>query len=225
MIKTAMILAAGRGKRMRPLTDNCPKPLLKVAGKALIQYHLEALARAGITKVVINHAWLGEQIEEFVKSGSQFGLEVKYSAEQEALETGGGICNALPLLGTEPFLVINGDVWTSMDVGHCQLAEDKLAHLVMVDNPEQHLDGDFHLINDEVDDYGAPKLTFSGIGVYHPKLFDNCPTGRFSLPVLLREAMEKKQVSGEHFKGHWYDIGRPARLTELEQKILSGEIS
>jgi len=220
-----MILAAGRGKRMRPLTDNRPKPLLHLAGKPLIQYHLEALAKAGITKVIINHAWLGEQIEAFVKTGNQFGLEVEYSAEQEALETGGGICKALPLLGTEAFLVINGDVWTTMDVGSYQLPEGKLAHLVMVDNPDQHLEGDFHLIKGEVDDIGEPKLTFSGIGIYHPTLFDNCPTGRFSLPVLLRKAMEKNLVSGEHYQGHWYDIGRPARLAELEQKILKGDMT
>lgn len=224
MVKTAMVLAAGRGERLRPLTDRCPKPLLKIAGKPLLQYHLEALAKVDITQIVVNHAWLGEQIIDTIGSGKQFGVSIQYSKEQEALETGGGVFKALPLLGEEPFLVINGDIWTNMDLSDLKLPKGKLAHLIMVNNPEQHPEGDFHLSHGEIDQFNLPKLTFSGIGIYHPDLFKDCTGGRFSLADLLRKVMPEHCVSGELFQGHWFDVGTPERLNELEQKMLNGEI-
>lgn len=224
MIKTAMILAAGRGKRLRPVTDQCPKPLLKVGGKSLLQYHLEAIDKAGVTNVIINHAWLGEQIIATIGAGEQFVFSIQYSKEVQALETGGGIFKALPLLGTEPFLVINADVWTDFDLASLQLPKGKLAHLIMVDNPEQHPEGDFHLENGLLDDLNKPRLTFSGIGIYHADLFNGCQQGSFPLAPLLRQAMKHQQVSGEHYSGHWYDIGTPERLNRLDQQITNGDI-
>lgn len=225
MINTAMILAAGRGERLRPITDHCPKPLVKLAGKPLIQYHLESLQRAGITRVVINHAWLGEQIVESLSDGSEFGVSIHYSKEQQALETGGGIFQALPLLGDEPFLVINGDIWTDFKPEGLELPEGKLAHLVMVDNPPQHPEGDFQLDKGILRESEQQKLTYSGIGIYHPALFKGCEPGRFSVVPLLRQAMQQQKVSGEHYRGHWYDIGTAERLDELHQKLISGEIT
>jgi len=215
----AMILAAGRGERMRPLTDNTPKPLLQVGGKRLIEYHLESLAAAGFSSVVINHAYLGEQIEQTLGDGSRYGLAISYSAEGEALETGGGIFHALPLLGDEPFLVINGDVWTDYPYAHLRDCPVEMAHLVMVDNPPQHPEGDFVLQQGRVRHDGATKLTFSGIGVYHPRLFLQCRGGAFALAPLLREAMDEEKVTGEHYRGQWFDIGTPERLEMLEQRL------
>ncbi len=216
----AMILAAGRGERMRPLTDRTPKPLLTVAGKPLIQYHLERLARAGVREVVINHAWLGGQIEQALGDGRRFGLHIRYSPEPEgALETGGGILRALPLLAGEAFLVINGDVWCDCPLAPLLHPPFGLAHLLLVDNPPHHPAGDFHLAGDRVQAAGEPRLTFSGIGVYRPALFAGCEPGAFPLAPLLRRAMRAGQVSGEHYRGRWLDVGTPARLQALERML------
>lgn len=215
----AMILAAGRGERMRPLTDHTPKPLLPVAGKPLIEYHIEALARAGVDSIVINVAWLGQQIVDTLGSGERFGVELRFSREEPAaLETAGGIHRALPLLGDEPFVVVNGDVWTDYPLaGLTQPAG--LAHLVLVDNPPHHEQGDFVLDDGRIVDGGGQRLTFSGIGVYHPSLFAGLPDGPQPLGPLLRAAIARGQVSGEHYRGRWVDVGTPARLEQLERMV------
>jgi MurNAc alpha-1-phosphate uridylyltransferase len=219
----AMILAAGRGERMRPLTDHCPKPLLPVAGRPLITYTLERLVRAGYGTVVINTAHLGAQIRETL--GAEYaGTRLLYSEEPEgALETAGGIRQALPLLGDAPFLVVNGDVWCEHPLhppAEQLLAESgPLAHLVLVDNPPHHPQGDFRLSGSQISlDTGIP-LTFSGIGWYHPALFAGLPEGRRPLGPLLREAIDGGRVSGEHYAGDWRDIGTPERLATLEADI------
>lgn len=217
----AMILAAGRGNRMRPLTDHTPKPLLVAGGRPLIQHHLERLAAAGIREIVINHAHLGEQIETRLGDGGHFGVHIRYSVEPTALETGGGIFNALPLLGPDPFLVINGDIWTDWDPADARLAESDLAHLVLVENPPHHPRGDFCLIDGRVHPDGDPRLTFSGIGLYSPALFEGCRPGAFPLAPLLRRAMLDGRVGGERHAGHWFDIGTPERLAKLD-RFLSG---
>jgi MurNAc alpha-1-phosphate uridylyltransferase len=221
-IRTAMILAAGRGERMRPLTDATPKPLLVAGGRRLIEHHLDALAQAGIRNVVINHAHLGAQIEATLGDGSAYGLRIRYSPEAEALETGGGIFRALPLLGAAPFLVVNGDVWTDCDLGHLRLGANDLAHLVLVDNPPHHPQGDFALQNGRLGVDGPVRLTFSGIGAYRPTLFDGCFPGRFPLAPLLRAAMVRGAVGGEHHTGRWMDIGTPERLAELDRLLGGG---
>ncbi len=214
----AMILAAGRGERMRPLTDHTPKPLLAAGGKPLIVWHIERLARAGITELVINHAHLGAQIEQALGHGAQWGVSIQYSPEKVALETAGGIAYALHLLGEAPFLVINGDVYTDIDYASVQLTQDKLAHLVLVDNPDQHPDGDFCLRHGLVEAEGADKLTFSGVGVYHPHLFQTVTKGEpEKLAPLLRQAMQTGHVSGQHHHGVWHDIGTPERLLQLDR--------
>lgn len=215
----AMILAAGRGERMRPLTDSTPKPLLRAGGRRLIEYHLENLAQAGIREVVINHAHLGEQIEQVLGDGSRYDVSIVYSAEGKALETGGGIFNALPLLGEAPFLVINGDIWCDYPYARLIKREVALAHLVLVDNPPQHSTGDFVLEDGRVHDSQGGRLTFSGIGLYHPRLFDGCEVGAFALAPLLRRAMAAGQVSGEHYCGRWFDIGTPERLQQLDRLL------
>lgn len=213
----AMILAAGRGERMRPLTDHTPKPLLQVGGKPLIVWHLERLAHAGFKEVVINHAHLGEQIESALGDGSNFGLHIQYSPEKTALETAGGIVNALPLLGSGPFLVLNGDVFCEMDFSNLHLEDGKLAHLVLVDNPPQHTQGDFSLVDGILKNIAEKKLTFSGVGIYRPELFNRVVRGDSAkLAPLLRQAMEMHQVTGEHFTGVWHDIGTPERLYALD---------
>jgi len=218
----AMILAAGRGERMRPLTDTLPKPLLKVAGKMLIEYHLEKLSAANITEVVINHAWLGEKIEQALGDGSRYGLNIQYSAEGEALETAGGILNALPLLrGTnnskEAFIVINGDIFCDYDISLLPSTLSGLAHLVLVDNPAHNPDGDFELSDtSKVEQSGNNKKTFSGIGVYHPDLFKDYPNGKLALAPVVRAAMDQQLVTGELHQGLWHDIGTPERLAELD---------
>jgi MurNAc alpha-1-phosphate uridylyltransferase len=220
-VTTAMILAAGRGERMRPLTDHTPKPLLPVADRPLIVWHIERLARAGIRDLVINHAHLGQQIEQALGDGSRWGVRIRYSAEGEgrALETGGGIRRALPLLGEAPFLVINADVWTDLDPARLYLGAGTLAHLVLVDNPAHHPDGDFHLCNGWLQADGEPRLTYSGIGVYSPSLFADCEPGAFPLAPLLREAIGRGQVSGEHHRGRWIDVGTPQRLDALRAML------
>jgi MurNAc alpha-1-phosphate uridylyltransferase len=216
----AMILAAGRGERMRPLTDHTPKPLLEVGGKPLIQYHVEALARAGISDLVVNHAHLGEQIEAFLGDGGRWGLSITYSPEPPgALETGGGIFNALPLLGTEPFLVVNGDVWSDCDLSRISCPEGKLAHLILVENPSHNPGGDFGLQDGVVSNDGVGRLTFSGIGVYSPELFSDCKAGVFPLAPLLRQAATIGRVSGEQHCGSWIDVGTPQRLDELDSYL------
>ena len=216
----AMILAAGRGERMRPLTDQTPKPLLKVGGKPLIQYHIEALRDAGFRELVVNHAHLGNQIVERLGDGAQFGVHIDYSAEAEgALETGGGIKQALPLLGEQPFLVINGDIWTDYPYQQLYREPEGLAHLVLIDNPPHHPEGDFQLNGRRLSAEGKRKLTFSGIGLYQPDLFADSPDGAFPLAPLLRRAMQAGQVSGEYFQGRWLDIGTPQRLAELNREL------
>jgi MurNAc alpha-1-phosphate uridylyltransferase len=222
----AMILAAGRGERMRPLTDTIPKPLLMVAGKMLIEYHLQNLAGAGVTEVVINHAWLGQQFPEKLGNGDRYNLKINYSDEGgTALETAGGIIKALPLLGGEPFIVVNGDIWTDYD--YRQLGKtEKLIHLVLVDNPEHHPDGDFALSDEGIvlDQYQAqsnqvPLLTYSGIGVFSPEIFTKLDSGVQPLAPVIRQAITQQQVSGEYYSGSWWDIGTPARLQELDKLI------
>ncbi len=220
----AMILAAGRGNRMRPLTDQTPKPLLIAGGRPLIQHQIERLAGAGFRELVINHAHLGHRIESALGDGAQLGISIRYSAEGEgqALETGGGIFKALPLLGPEPFLVVNGDVWTDFNFHALALAEGDLAHLVLVENPSHHQRGDFALVEGRVQAQGEPRFTFGGIGVYRPELFAGCPGGAFPLAPLLRAAMEQDRVSGQLYRGHWYDIGTPERLDALDRWLRSG---
>ena len=225
----AMILAAGRGNRMRPLTDRVPKPLLEAGGRPLIHYHLERLAAAGIHDIVINHAHLGEQIEAALGDGHHLGVHIRYSPEQTALETGGGIFKALPLLGPDPFLVINGDIWSDIDLVGLHLSGNDLAHLVLVDNPPHHPSGDFVLRDGRVQADGdqaeagridaSRRLTFSGVGVYSPGLFAGCRPGAFALAPLLRDAMAQGRVGGGHHRGHWLDIGTPERLSELDRLL------
>lgn len=219
----AMILAAGRGERMRPLTDHTPKPLLRAGAHTLIEYHILGLVQAGIRQLIINHAHLGGQIETALGDGSRYGVEIRYSAEGEALETGGGIFRALPLLGDAPFVVVNGDVWTDYSFARLS-APAALAHLVLVDNPPHHPAGDFVLLPDgRVSDADGPRLTFSGIGVYRPELFAACRPGKFPLAPLLRAAMAAGQVSGEHYRGGWVDVGTPERLTALDRRLAGNE--
>jgi MurNAc alpha-1-phosphate uridylyltransferase len=224
-----LLLAAGRGERMRPLTDNLPKPLLTIQNKSLLAWHLEALAKSGIQNTVINHAWLGEKIEASLGDGHQFGLNIQYSPEGTALETAGGIRKALPLLCPEDyFLVINGDVFSpNLPITSFLEVVPKLrsathqvlAHLIMVPNPIQHPDGDFYLKGSVVSDHlsvGAEKLTFSGIGIYHKDLFKELEIGTSAkLAPLLIRAMEQNKVSGEKYAGPWHDVGTPQRLQEL----------
>jgi len=215
-----MILAAGRGERMRPLTDTLPKPLLPLAGRPLIDYHLRALAAAGVREVVINHAHLGHRLEDALGDGSRWGLAIAWSPEGEALETGGGIHRALPLLGEAPFIVVNGDIWTDFDFSGLPVEPAGLAHVVLVDNPAHHPAGDFTLADGRVREGGGPRLTFSGIGGYRPALFAGCAPGRFPLGPLLRAAMARDEVSGEHYRGRWVDVGTPERLAALEAELL-----
>ncbi|WP_455921979.1 N-acetylmuramate alpha-1-phosphate uridylyltransferase MurU [Pseudomonas putida] len=215
----AMILAAGKGERLRPLTLHTPKPLVRAGGVPLIEYHLRALAAAGFTEVVINHAWLGQQIEDHLGDGARFGVSIRYSAEGEPLETGGGIFQALPLLGVEPFVVVNGDIWTEYDFARLRQPLEGLAHLVLVDNPDHHPVGDFALQGSQVSEAGESRLTYSGISVLHPALFAGCTAGAFKLAPLLREAMAAGKVSGEHFGGRWVDVGTHERLAEVETLV------
>ncbi|MBI3576308.1 MAG: nucleotidyltransferase family protein [Gammaproteobacteria bacterium] len=216
-----MILAAGRGERMRPLSDRIPKPLLPVAGKALLVHLIESLARAGLRDLVVNYAHLGRQIADYLGDGGQFGARIAYSPEPEGgLETGGGIFQALPLLDSDPFLVVNGDIWTDYPFINLSKTLDGLVHLVLVDNPSHHPQGDFHLDGGRVEAGGTPRLTFSGIGVYRRRLFEHCAPGRFPLVPVLRAAMERGQVSGEYYGGRWRDVGTPERLAELDRELV-----
>lgn len=215
----AMILAAGKGERMRPLTLHTPKPLLPVAGKPLIQWHMEALRRAGLCKLVVNHAWLGEQLEAAFADGARLGVSISWSAEGEPLETAGGILRALPLLGSEPFVLVNGDIWSDFDFARLQLPAGKLAHLVLVDNPPFKQGGDFLLddgvISSPQSDELPRALTYSGIAVLSPGLFAGLAAGPQPLAPLLRAAASRGLVSGEHYTGCWVDVGTPERLQQV----------
>jgi MurNAc alpha-1-phosphate uridylyltransferase len=214
----AMILAAGRGERLRPLTDELPKPLVDIAGKPLIEFHLEALAGAGFREVVINQGHLGDLLPEALGDGSRWGVNIHWSDEQpEALETGGGIFKALPLLGSAPFLVINGDLWTDYPFARLRAVKCDWAHLVMVPNPPHNPGGDFALSGARIRENGDRKLTFSGMAVYHPRLFDGCQAGKFSVVPLVRSAMENHLVTGEEFRGDWDDIGTLERLNAVKK--------
>ncbi len=215
----AMILAAGRGERMRPLTDTCPKPLLEVGGQPLIVHHIKKLARSDITELVINVAHLGEQIEQALQDGSRWGVDIQYSRERAALETGGGIFQALPLLGDAPFLVVNGDVWCEVDYASLPNQIAGLAHLLMTDNPPHNPTGDFYYANGQLVASGDTKLTYAGIGIYHPALFRDCSAGKFPLAPLLREAIENGQVSASYYRGLWLDVGTPERLAWLRRHL------
>lgn len=220
----AMILAAGRGERMRPLTDRTPKPLLTVAGKAMIQYHIEALAAAGMREIVINLAWLGQQIRSAIGDGSQFGVRVHYSDEGDAaLETGGGVFKALPLLagpsGTDPFVVVSGDVWTEYPLGDVgtKLSDTDIAHFVVVSNPEFHSRGDFGLADGRLTDSGE-RYTYANIGVMRPEFFAGCQAAKFPLAPLMFDWIRKGRVSGELFRGVWHNVGTPQQLQQIDQE-------
>lgn len=220
-----MILAAGRGERMRPLTDATPKPLLAAGGKPLIVHTLERLVAAGIGDIVVNHAHLGARIEAVLGDGSAWNARIRYSPEDRALETAGGIAHALPMLGPDPFIVVNGDLHTDYDFSRlCSRPLDqRLAHLVLVPNPAHHASGDFALAAGRVSNTGSVMLTFSGIGLYHPRLFHAIPAGVAApLGPLLRAAADDGQVSGELYPGSWTDVGTPQRLIELDARLRAG---
>jgi N-acetyl-alpha-D-muramate 1-phosphate uridylyltransferase len=215
-----MVLAAGRGERMRPLTDHTAKPLLVAGGKPLIAWHLEALARAGVREVIVNLSWLGAQIRAALGDGRQFGVQLRYSEEgSPALETGGGIFHALPLLGPAPFLVVNGDTFTDIDLSALRLSAAADARLVMVSNPPQHPQGDFVLDGERLGLGAGPKLTYSGIGIFSPALFAGCTAGAFPLLPLLQRAIAAGRLQGQHHGGQWLDIGTPQRLAALRVQL------
>ena len=222
----AMILAAGRGERMRPLTDKMPKSMLEVSGKPLIQHHVEDLVQAGIVDIVINHALFGEQIETYLNDGKSLGASISYSEEGDhPLETAGGIIKALPLLGDQPFVTVNADIWTDFPfqalLHECDslsgVLANNLAHLVLVDNPVHNPNGDFALSDGKVLNQGEPMLTFSGISIFNPEFFKDCPSGSKPLAPILRQASSQGRVTGSHYQGRWQDIGTPERLSDLRQ--------
>ncbi len=216
----AMILAAGRGERLRPLTDGTPKPLIPVGGRPLIVHLIEGLARGGLTELVINHAHLGERLVAQLGTGAALGVTIQYSPEAPgALETGGGVYQALALLGPTPFAVVNGDIWTDYPFARLPRAPSGLAHLVLVDNPPHNPTGDFALVGGHARNEGEPRLTFSGVGVYRPEFFGECRPGRFALAPLVRTAAAHGQVTGEHYRGEWVDVGTPERLRSLQQRF------
>lgn len=211
-----MILAAGRGNRLRPLTDTVPKPLIEVQGRTLIEHHLYRLAADGFTEVVINVAWLADKIKQRLGDGSRYGVHIDYSEERQgALETGGGILKALPLLGKGPFLTLNADVYTNFAFASLKavLKPGDCAHLVMVPNPSHHPQGDFRLSEDgRLHTDGEPRLTYSGIGVHHPEFFKDCAPGRFPMLPLWQQAIRADHVSGQHYTGRWHDVSTPDGL-------------
>ena len=217
----AMILAAGRGERMGALTDRVPKPLLEVGGRPLIEHQVLRLAAAGHRDIVVNLAWLGEQIAARLGDGSAYGVRIRYSREPEgALDTGGGIGRALPLLGEERFAVVNSDVWSDYPFERLPGAGAGDAHIVLVDNPPHHPGGDFALAPDgTVIEAERGRLTFSGIGCYHPRLFAERANARFPLVAVLRDAIAAGTLSGEHHRGEWIDVGTPGRLDALDRKL------
>jgi MurNAc alpha-1-phosphate uridylyltransferase len=212
-----MVLAAGRGERLRPLTDTTPKPLLSVRGKPLIVHHLEALARAGVSEVTVNLSWLGEQLRSRLGDGSQWGLILHYSEEGPvALETGGGIVKALPWLGPAPFLVISGDIFTDFPFAQLRLPAHSLAHLVMVPNPAFHPRGDFALEGGRVTEATTQRVTYGNIGLFHPEFFEGCVPERFPLLPLLRRALSHERLTGELYQGTWANVGTPEELAALQ---------
>ena len=220
MIEHALIFAAGLGERMRPLTDATPKPLLDVRGKPLIVWHLEKLARAGVRDVVINTSHLAAQFPAKLGDGAAWNLRIRYSFEgAEPLDSGGGMFRALPFLGHEPFLAVNGDIFTDFDFSTLPQNPLGVAHLVMVANPPQHPNGDFLLREDRLFDELSPRLTFAGIGVYRPSLLDGQSDGKFSIVPILRAAMRRGEITGEHYRGVWNDVGTPERLAELNSVL------
>lgn len=222
----AMVLAAGRGERMRPLSDDTAKPLLRVGGRALIDYHLYALAAAGIEEVVVNLSWQADRIRDHLGDGTRYGLALRFSDEGPvALDTGGGIHRALPWLGPGPFLVVNGDVWTDLPFIGLALPRGALAHLLLVPNPPHNRQGDFALDDAGRVTAGTPRLTYSGIGVFAPGLFAACRPGRFPLKPLLDRAAQSGVLTGQTLAGHWFDVGTPARLAELDTRLNRGELA
>ncbi len=219
-----MILAAGRGERMRPITDTVPKPLVRVGGRALIAWHLAALAHAGIREVVINLSWLGEQLRAALGTGADFGVRITYSEEGAVpLETGGGIFRALPLLGPEPFLVLSGDIWTDINFGRLRLEPETDAHLVLIPNPPHHPRGDFALEGDLVVNRDGERLTYANVGIYRPEFFAGCTAARFPLLQPLNRAIAARRVRGELHRGAWCDVGTPERLAQLEASVSAVE--
>jgi MurNAc alpha-1-phosphate uridylyltransferase len=218
----AIILAAGRGERMRELTTNTPKPLLKAGGKTLLEANIEKLRLAGFTDIVINLAHLGQQIKDYCGQGEQWGVAITYSDEGEtALETAGGIAFALPLLGNQPFLVVNADVISDFPLAKLREQRFDLGHLVLITNPAHHPEGDFSIQTDHtLSEQGSDKLTYSGIGVYHPALFQDIPPGPLKLRPVLNQAIQQRRISGEKYTGLWMDIGTPERLAELDRGLL-----
>lgn len=216
----AMILAAGLGTRMRPLTDHRPKPLLEVGGKPLIVHHLERLRAGGINEVVINISYRAEQIVAALGDGGAFGVRIAWSREARPLETGGGIRQALPLLGEAPFLLVNGDTWCDLNLAELPALGDDLARLALVDNPDHHPQGDFHLdASGRVHAEGEPRLTFAGISLLDPALVARESPGAFALAPLLRRAMAEGRVGGHHHRGAWVDVGTPERLADLDRRL------
>ena len=217
----AMILAAGRGERLRPLTDTTPKPLIKVAGKSLIEYHLHNLANAGITEIIINTAWLADKIHEELGDGSKYKVTIQYSDEGEALETAGGIIKALPLLGNDPFLVVNGDIWCDYNFSKLpELTTKKQAHLILVENPEHNLKGDFSLQDGLIKNTTTPSMyTFSGIGIYQKDFFSDNKQAVAPLAPIIRNKCGKNLVTGEIYSGQWTDVGTVDRLREIEDQL------
>lgn len=220
-----MILAAGRGERMRPFTDQVPKPLLQAGGHALVEYHLHALAQAGFQEIVINMAWLGARIREALGGGERYGLSIRYSDEgAAALGTGGGLHRALPLLGSEPFLVVNGDIWSDQPLAGLRLPAGALAHLVLADNPAHHPAGDFALDVAGRVHGGQPRLTYTGLAIMDPVLFAGCAPGEFPLRPLFDRALAAGRLTGERHAGTWLDVGTPARLAALDADLRAGRL-
>jgi MurNAc alpha-1-phosphate uridylyltransferase len=220
MMVKAMILAAGKGERMLPLTKVLPKPLLHIGDKPLIQYHIEALAEASVSEIIINTGRFGEKIEKIFGNGKKYGVNIRYSHEGiEPLGTGGGVLNALPLLGKSPFILINGDIHTNFNFSLLQSLTDNLAHIIMVDNPVHNSDGDFTLYSGLVGEYGQKMLTFSGIGVYQPGFFYDAGKQMISFIPALRSAINQEKVTGEHYQGKWHDVGTPERLRMLNKEL------
>lgn len=216
----AIILSAGLGERLKPLTNTLPKPLLPVGNKTLIEYHIDNLVAAGIPDIVINVSYLGQQIIEKLQDGVRYGANIQYSLEKEPLETGGGILQALPLLGSEPFLAVSADIFTRYDFKKLINIPISEAHLVLTDNPPYHLTGDFAFENQIIRNTGQPKFNFAGIGVLSPRLFEDCMPGKFPLAPLLRKAVDKQAVSAEYFGGYWYNVGTLAIYNDLKNHHL-----
>ena len=216
----AMLLAAGRGERLRPITDSLPKPLVRVGGRPLIAWHLARLSQAGVREVVINLSWLGDQLRAALGDGHEFGVRISWSEEGPVpLETGGGILKALPLLVPGPFLVVSADIWTDIDFARIRIPEESRAHLVLIPNPPHHPRGDFGLEDGRVVDRETDRFTYANVGIYRPELFGGFGGGRFPLLAVLKRGMAAQQVSGEIYRGAWYDAGTHERLAELEGRL------